>query len=169
MRGHLILISGFSQSGKSSLASWLTSVLPSSIHLEQDSFVLPAHKIPTLSNRTDWESPKSIDWKNWNQRIRQELKHPQYILAEGLFVRHDQTAVQKAALIIQLTIPYAIFLQRRKNNQRWGHEPEWYLQHVWESHFKNERKEKGTVDLTFEYLTQSDYFDIYERIKSLPF
>lgn len=114
MRGHLILISGFSQSGKSSLASWLTSVLPSSIHLEQDSFVLPAHKIPTLSNRTDWESPKSIDWKNWNQRIRQELKHPQYILAEGLFVRHDQTAVQKAALIIQLTIPYAIFLQRRK-------------------------------------------------------
>lgn len=169
MSGHLILISGYSQSGKSSLASWLTTVLPASIHLEQDSYVLPEHEIPTLRNRTDWESPESIDWQRWNQRISKELKQNQYVLAEGLFVRHDKASVQNAALIIQLTIPYAIFLQRRKNDQRWGQELDWYLQHVWESHFKNKQKEKGTADMTFGFITQADYCDIYERIISLSF
>lgn len=169
MDGHLILISGYSQSGKSLLASWLVEVLPSVVHLEQDKYVLPQSQIPTIRDRTDWETPESIDWDSWKKSIKKELKRCKYVIAEGLFVRHDEASVQQASLILQLTVTQKLFFQRRKQDPRWGQEPEWYLEYVWESHQKNKSFEKGTANLTFHFLSQADFADIYEHIISLSF
>lgn len=116
----LILISGGSQSGKSSLASWLKSVLPGSEHLEQDFYVLPTEQIPRIRNRINWESPESIDWEKWDKSIKKALQQYQYVIAEGLFVRHHKASVEQASCIIELAIPYPFFIQRRLNDKRWG-------------------------------------------------
>ncbi|HEY9117386.1 MAG TPA: hypothetical protein VIN11_06140 [Roseivirga sp.] len=136
MSSHLILIAGISRSGKSSLASELARGLQNAIHLEQDQFVLPETYIPKIEDRIDWERPESIDWLKWHQTISEALKSYRFIIAEGIFAFNDLKLIQRASATIELLIKKDQFLRRRKNEVRWGKEPEWFLEHVWEAHLK---------------------------------
>jgi len=33
-----------------------------------------------------------------------------------------------------MTVSKETFLERKRNDLRWGKEPEWYMEHIWESH-----------------------------------
>jgi uridine kinase len=132
----LIAIGGVSRSGKSSLALKLLSALPDSIVLHQDDFVKPEAQIPQINGRTDWEHPDSIDWPLWKERIDKALTKHNYVIIEGLFAFYDASINSQIHKAIYLSIDKPTFLERRRKETRWGHEPDWFIEHVWEAHWQ---------------------------------
>ncbi|PIQ47684.1 MAG: hypothetical protein COW03_14030 [Cytophagales bacterium CG12_big_fil_rev_8_21_14_0_65_40_12] len=132
----LIAIGGVSRSGKSSLALKLSTALPKSIVLHQDDFVKSAAQIPQINGRTDWEHPDSIDWPLWEESIDKALAKHDYVIIEGLFAFYDASINSRIHKAIYLSIDKATFLERRRKETRWGYEPEWFIEHVWEAHWQ---------------------------------
>ena len=167
MMNHLILIAGVSRSGKSSLAEDLCARLENSIHLDQDEFVLPVQDIPLINDRTDWETPESIDWKKWKHKIQESLESYSYVIAEGIFALGDSTIIEIASTTILLSISKEEYLERRKKETRWGNEPDWFLEHVWDAHLKfhNPLNIKPDFELTNFY--QANLEAIVARLKTI--
>lgn len=136
MKAKLILIGGVSRSGKSTLAGELTSLLTNCISLSQDNFVLAKEQIPTIKNRIDWEEPKSINWTSLIDRIDELSKHHSFIIIEGIFAFNSSIINDLAVYKVYLELDYELFTERRKDEKRWGPEPAWYLEHVWNAHEK---------------------------------
>lgn len=132
----LIAIGGVSRSGKSSLALKLLAALPNSVVLHQDDFVKSDRQIPKIKGRTDWEHPDSIDWPSWKESIHKALAKYDYVIIEGLFAFSDASINSQIHKAIYLSIDKATFLERRRKETRWGHEPDWFIEHVWEAHWK---------------------------------
>lgn len=166
MNSQLILIAGISRSGKSTLASSLAKKLDNAIHLEQDQFVLSEDNIPKILDRIDWETPKSIDWAKWNQQIEDALNTHQFIIAEGIFAFNDFHLLQKASATISLSLSKREFLERRRKELRWGIEPEWFLEHVWEAHLMHHNPHKITPTLPFNNYTEDALELIIQHIRS---
>ncbi|MFT6827968.1 MAG: nicotinamide/nicotinate riboside kinase [Roseivirga sp.] len=132
----LIAIGGVSRSGKSSLALKLLAALPDSIVLHQDDFVKSGDQIPQINGRTDWEHPDSIDWSLWKESTDKALAKHNHIIIEGLFVFYDASINSQIHRAIYLSIDQATFLERRRKETRWGHEPDWFIEHVWKAHWQ---------------------------------
>lgn len=132
----LIAIGGVSRSGKSSLALKLSTAMPNSIVLHQDDFVKSAAQIPQINGRTDWEHPDSIDWPVWIDSVRKALITYDYVITEGLFAFFDASINSQTHKAIYLSIDKSTFLERRRKETRWGYEPEWFIEHVWEAHWQ---------------------------------
>lgn len=132
----LIAIGGVSRSGKSSLALKLSAALPNSIVLHQDDFVKSEAHIPQINGRTDWEHPDSIDWPSWKESIKEALAKHNFVIIEGLFAFYDHAINSQIYKAIYLSIDKTTFLERRRNETRWGHEPDWFIEHVWEAHWR---------------------------------
>jgi uridine kinase len=135
----LIGIGGVSRSGKSTLANLLKDALQkhgnSVSILDQDLFVVDEKWLPRIKDRYDWEVPASIDWKVLLQKIAAAKAKYDFVIIEGLFAFYHPTIDKKYAMRIYIELEQSKFLSRRAQETRWGEEPEWYLQHVWESHF----------------------------------
>ncbi len=134
MKAKLILIGGVSRSGKSTLAKELESLLPNSISLDQDDFILPESQIPKIKERTDWEDPNSIDWDPLVNKLNQLATQHDFLILEGIFAFNSHQINAWADYSIYLNLPYDSFFKRRKEETRWGIEPDWYLEHVWNAH-----------------------------------
>jgi uridine kinase len=132
----LIAIGGVSQSGKSTLANLLSTSLDNSVVLHQDDFVKTEERIPKINDRIDWEHPDSIDWDQWRSAISNALTSNDFVIIEGLFSFYHTIINQQIQIGIFLTIDRSTFLQRRRNETRWGSEPDWFIHHVWEAHQK---------------------------------
>lgn len=151
----LILIAGVSRSGKSSLAKRLCAELKNAKHLDQDEFVKPESEIPTIQDRVDWETPESIDWVKWKEAIDQAKEKHEYVIAEGIFALSDKSLIKKADLTILLSISKEEFLERRRKETRWGEEPEWFIEHVWNSHLKYYNPHSTIVDFELTEVNSS--------------
>ena len=148
MAGKLILIGGVSRSGKSTLAQQLASVLPHSAYLEQDFFVKSEEQLPVIQNRIDWDSPESVDWISWEAAIRNNLESYDWVVAEGIFAFYNEVINELKHFTIHLSVDRNTFLDERKKETRWGEEPEWFLDHVWESHLKYSNVHNIDFDLS---------------------
>lgn len=164
----LILIGGVSRSGKSSLAQYLTQHLPLSIHIDQDTFVLPEPQIPTIKDRTDWEVPESIDWKKLDTTTTNYLNRYEFVILEGIFAFQQESLNQLADLKIELKLPKEEFLAKRKQEQRWGEEPQWFIEHVWKAHLIHSNPHNTSIDLTFSSMQTHQFERILKKIKLLP-
>lgn len=164
--GKLVLIAGVSRSGKSSLASALSARLQDAIHLDQDQFARPEQEIPLIRDRIDWEAPESIDWTKWKTTISNALKKHRYVIAEGIFALSDQTLVRQASLTILLQLNETEFKARRKRETRWGEEPEWFIQHVWDAHLLHHNPHRIRTDLVLNGFTSEDIQHIIDALKS---
>jgi nicotinamide/nicotinate riboside kinase len=161
----LIAIGGVSRSGKTTLAMSLSASLQSSTVLHQDDFVKLEHLIPKVRERTDWEHPESIDWIKWRSAIDQALISYDHVIIEGLFALYDVVTNLKIQQQYYLLINKATFIERRKNETRWGNEPHWFVEHVWEAHrsfglptaqvtiFQVEQPNEKTVDDIIKSIT----------------
>lgn len=136
MKPKLILIGGISRCGKSSLAENLVDELPKAVHLDQDNFMLPEEMLPTIKNRIDWERPECLDWVKLLAEIDRLSKSHEYIIIEGIFAFNNQSLNEKAAYKINLLFDKDSFITSRSYEARWGKEPKWYIEHVWQSHLK---------------------------------
>lgn len=162
----LILIAGVSRSGKSSLAKDLCSKLEDSVHLDQDEFVKPIEEIPIIQDRTDWETPESIDWKKWKSAIDRALQSYSYVIVEGIFSLGDLELIQKASITILLSLEKEEYLRRRQKETRWGDEPEWFLEHVWESHLKHHNPFKIEPDIEISTYTPANLQQVLFQLES---
>jgi uridine kinase len=133
----IIGIGGVSRAGKTTLAykirEWLHSQKVFIIH--QDEYIQPEDSIPKIKNHIDWEHPKSLDFKKLKEIISEKKNEYQLILVEGLMVFNDDELLNMMDKKIYIEISKEAFLNRKTLDNRWGDEPDWYIEHIWDSHF----------------------------------
>ncbi len=152
----IIGIGGPSQAGKSTLAGKIAanSSRPITI-LSQDDFVKPASMIPKIQGRTDWETPESVDKPRLQQAIEVALTAESTVIIEGIFAFSYTWLTDMYDKSLLLMVDKDTFLKRRRQDSRWGHEPEWFLEHVWSSYQTNgEAVPKSTLILDQNYRMQ---------------
>lgn len=163
----LILIAGVSRSGKTSLAERLENALPKTLLIHLDEFTLEESLLPRIKDRIDWEKPNSIDWPQL-KRVYQETKDQfEHILIEGIFAFSDLQFVEDADLTISLKLSKSQFYERRKLETRWGKEPSWFLDHVWQSHLKFENPHSLTPNIVIDEQSSMDDAALIARINAL--
>jgi uridine kinase len=134
----IIGIGGVSRAGKTTLAEWLRNQLPGKkTHIIcQDDFVFPTDRIPRINDRINWDHPDSIDHVAFRKAIIAESKLNEIVIAEGLLVFYDRLTNSLYDSMLMVEIDYQTFLSRKDHDHRWGHEPDWYVQHIWDSFLK---------------------------------
>lgn len=134
----IIGIGGISNAGKSGLALKIKEHFSDrSVEiLCQDDFVKPVSQIPKINGHTDWETPESIDFNRYYNHLISKVKQYDIIIDEGLFVFFDQRLVKLYDKSIFMTLSKETFFNRKEKDLRWGREPGWYIDHIWNSHQK---------------------------------
>lgn len=133
----IIAIGGISNAGKSKLALRITDFYKnqSSIVLCQDNYANPTPEIPKIDGHTNWEIPESINFDRFYSKILESKKLYDIVIAEGLFVFYEKRLIELYDKCIYLIIDKETFFERKKSDLRWGKEPKWYMEHIWDSHF----------------------------------
>ncbi len=165
----IIGIGGVSNAGKTTLANRIKeSLAPLKVKtLCQDDFANPVDQIPMINDHVDWEIPKSIDMSLYFRQVLEDSKKYDVIIAEGLFAFCDERIVRHYDKKIFITISKETFFKRKSKDFRWGKEPEWYMNHIWESHFKSGTQ--NTMDKNTLILSGEKPVDLNQLIPELEF
>ncbi|OEJ99977.1 AAA family ATPase [Roseivirga misakiensis] len=162
----LILIFGVSRSGKSSLAKQLSKDLSNCFLIHLDEWIVPEHQLPKIKDRIDWEKPETIDWLRINDLIMQGIKSHNYVIIEGIFALSIRQLAEKADFTIQLELEKEEFFTRRNQETRWGKEPKWFIEHVWQSHLKYSNPHNIKPSITIKGIYTHQYTDLTRKIGS---
>ncbi len=138
MKGLSIGIGGVSRAGKTTLSNYIKSLYPkkSIFLIEMDRFVKNEADIPKIRNHTDWEHPISVDFKRLKEALKKALNTYDIVITEGILIFYSEELNQLFDKRIFINVPKTVFYKRRKKEKRWGAEPDWYLDYVWESYLK---------------------------------
>lgn len=136
----IIGVGGVSRSGKSTLARQLQQHFSAKgkkcLILSQDDFVKDMELIPQVRDRVDWEDPESIDWEKLKGKIEQMKADFQVIIVEGLFAFVEPSLTARYDMKFFMEISKETFLARKAVDDRWGPEPDWFIEHIWESYLR---------------------------------
>lgn len=134
----IIGIGGISQSGKSTMARRIKEMLPKKrvLILEMDAYVFPEAELPKIKGIADWDRPESMDFDKIIAAIIENQSSYDLILVEGILPFANDYLRRFYNVTVFSQISKETFLQRRKIETRWGQEPEWYWEHVWDSYLK---------------------------------
>lgn len=135
--GKIIGIGGVSRAGKTSLAhrirEWFNNDKVKILH--QDDFIVPKSEMPLVKGQIDWERPESLDFESFYNEILKAKDKYDYIVAEGLMVYRNPLVYNLFDKKIFIEISKQTFLSRKTIDMRWENEPDWYIEHIWNSHF----------------------------------
>ncbi|MCD6089930.1 MAG: hypothetical protein J7J72_00385 [Bacteroidales bacterium] len=147
--GKIIGIGGVSRAGKTSLAQrindWFVDDTVKILH--QDEYIIPKAKMPLIKGQIDWERPETIDFSFFRNEILKEQEKYDYIIAEGLLVYNNPEIYTLFDKKIFIEISKETFLNRKTLDSRWENEPDWYIEHIWNSHFVYGRVPSETKDI----------------------
>lgn len=131
----IIGIGGCSRSGKTTLAEIIKNHFPENeaIILNQDDYVFPENEIPKINGHTDWECPQSMDFERLKAEIAKAETMFKNVIVEGILVFHDPELNEQFDKKIFIDIDKESFIHFKNMDLRWGKEPEWYVEHIWES------------------------------------
>lgn len=136
----IIGIGGASRSGKSTLALQLQAEYEaqglSVAVFHQDSFAFPETQLPLIRNHLDWDRPESMDFRRLEAAIVQAHAQFDVVIAEGILIFYDPQINRLFNRRIFIEIDKALFLEHRAQETRWGLEPDWYAEYVWECHLR---------------------------------
>lgn len=134
----VIGIGGISNAGKSTLATRIKNIYGNRkvVILCQDDYVFPKDQIPKINDHIDWECPESIDFKRYLSVVQNAILQNELVIVEGIFAFYDKAVVELMEKKIFLTLDQKFFFMRKNNDLRWGKEPDWYVEHIWNSHLK---------------------------------
>ena len=135
---YIIGIGGVSNSGKSRIARKIRGFFKDeSVRiLHQDNYVREEAEIPKIDGKTDWECPESMDFNGFIKAIEEAAREHDVVIAEGLMVFYDDMINRLFNRRIFAEIPRIVFFKRKEKDLRWGKEPAWYMEHIWESYLK---------------------------------
>ena len=145
----IIAIGGVSRSGKSTLAQNLQTMIGgNSTHIEQDDYIVAPEALPKIKDRTDWESPFSIDWSRFETSIQQASHNYAVVTVTGFLVFYQATINVLYDHRFLIRLDYDQFLERRAQDTRWQHlepgtEQRWYQEHVWASYLRFGKPNEG--------------------------
>jgi len=144
----IIGIGGISTGGKTWIAQKIIERLRNQKTVNtlcQDNYTLTKEEIPMIRDHIDWEIPESMNFDKFYKTIVKNSRKYDVVVAEGLFVFHQERLVNLYDKMLYLTLEKENFLKRKKKDLRWGKEPEWYMEHIWESHLLY-RKDTDNLD-----------------------
>jgi uridine kinase len=135
---HIIGIGGVSRSGKSTLARRLKEKLKhrKALLIDMDEYVLPESELPKIKGHADYEVPESIDYDRIIALLKTSDSVYEIIIVEGILAFANEKLNQLYDMTICMEISKSTYLDRRKVETRWGKDPSWYLEHVWDAHQK---------------------------------
>ncbi|MBT3243819.1 MAG: hypothetical protein HN352_11735 [Bacteroidetes bacterium] len=167
--GIIIGIGGLSRSGKSFLADQLAAKLQAegkSVNiLSQDDFVFPEEEIPLIRSHIDWESPDSIDFQGFKDVIRQSAQKHDFTFAEGLLSFWDSSLSNDYDYCFFIELSQEEYIRRKNMDLRWGKEPDWYVEHIWNSFQKYGQIPQGMkMDMILNGDNDFDIAGIYKKI-----
>ena len=165
--GKLITIGGVSRAGKTELAEFLSSQLSNTNVLHQDEFVKAENNIPKIQGRIDWEHPDSINWEQWRTAVKKSTSIYNYTILDGLFALYDPEIDKHANLKIYLSLDKDKFLRLKHEDQRWGEEPDWFVEHIWASHFVYGTPLNDNLLIRVHDIKESNYLTLLQEIKNL--
>lgn len=163
----IIGIGGVSNAGKSFLANMIKINLEKKYKFKilcQDDFIKPESKIPIINGLTDWEHPSSINHDMYYQAVIRESKNNDILISEGLFAFYSDKLTSLYDKKIFLYIDKETFINRKKDDLRWGNVPDWYIQHIWDSYL---RYGKANNILGIKKIDASEKFDLKDIINYL--
>ena len=177
MKNIVVGIGGISRAGKTSLARLLKKEIEakdfSVVLFHQDHYTYQTQFIPRIKDRLDWESPFSIDFSRFRNSLIKAKKHVDIVLAEGLFAFYEPSIKELYDLKLFIQIDKKTFLKRKEKDERWGKEPLWYIQHIWDSYLKYGLISESEDDYQFidgkEDYKPSLINEISDRILSLTY
>lgn len=165
----IISIGGISRSGKSFLAIKLKELLEKDGNtvrvLDQDDYVYPEEDIPLIRDHIDWEVPESIDWNRFKDALTEAAEAFDHVIVEGLmvFLNPSIRAIYNKCIFIKLSREE--FMHRKQSDLRWGKEPDWYVEHIWDSYIKyGQIPDEMDIDLTLDGERSFDIETIFHRI-----
>lgn len=136
----IIGIGGVSRSGKTTRALALKAAFEkqdkSVMVLHQDDFTRPKRLIPRIRYKIDWEHPDSMDFRRFEKAILDARNHYDVVIAEGILVFYDPGVNALFDERILMETDRDTFLDRRSKETRWGREPRWYLEYVWDAYLR---------------------------------
>lgn len=136
----VIGIGGPSRSGKSTLANLLVTHYrkfgKKAIIFHQDDFVFPETQIPKIRNKTDWESPHSVDHDLLYEVVSDFQTRFDVVIVDGFFAFYDQrlNAIYDKRIFVKIS--KRTFIIRKSADSRWGYVPTWYIDHIWKAFLK---------------------------------
>jgi len=138
MKGLSIGIGGVSRAGKTTLSNYIKSLYPkkSTFLLEMDHFVKNEADIPKVRNHTDWEHPISVDFEKLKIALEEALDKFDIVITEGILIFYSQELNKLFDKRIFINVPKSVFCKRKREDKRWGNEPDWYIDYIWESYLK---------------------------------
>ncbi|MEM6525455.1 MAG: hypothetical protein AAGF85_08020 [Bacteroidota bacterium] len=159
----IIGIGGCSQSGKSTLAQKLTDNLPGAHLFSLDDYTFPNNYLPLVRDRFDWEIPEAYDFDRLISEIHEsQSKGQAYIIVEGILIFYDPRLVNLFDRRLFIQIDRQTFYKRRNKERRWGIEPQWFVDYIWNSFLKyglpadldNYKILNGEVPIESEHLSR---------------
>lgn len=158
----IVGIGGVSRAGKTTLANLMAKLFlargKSVSIIHQDEYVYDEQVLPRIRDRLDWEHPSTIRVTDFRNAIENASKENDLVIAEGLLCFYGSEVLELMDRKILVTISKETFLVRKKEDLRWGSEPDpdWYMEHIWDSYQKYGKPQ------TDEYFTidGNQYFDL---------
>ncbi len=144
----VIGIGGVSNAGKSKLARRIKNYYSSKkvLILCQDDYAFPNEKIPLIRDHINWECPESIDFERYEAALKLGIENNEIVIAEGIFAYYKESITRLMDKKIFLTLDSRFFFMRKNIDLRWGKEPDWYIEHIWNEHIRY-CKQNTTEDL----------------------
>ena len=68
--------------------------------------------------------------------IEDSVEEYDLVITEGILIFYNEAVNKLFDKRIFMDIPKSLFYVRRHSDKRWGEEPKWYLDYVWESYLK---------------------------------
>ncbi|UII28266.1 AAA family ATPase [Fulvivirga maritima] len=130
----IIGIGGLSRAGKTTLSKNLAEHLGvESTHLfHQDDYVKSESEVPLINGRLDWDHPEAMDYEGLIQAIKNVDSGN--VIVEGILVFFNSELKNMFDKKILMEVEKSTFLARKRVDNRWGPEPEWFIEHIWESY-----------------------------------
>ncbi len=134
----IVGIGGSSNSGKSTLANELALYYKDYKVkiLCQDDFVISHDLLTRVNGHIDWEQPSTIEIENYIDAVKKANETYDLVICEGLFAFWFSALNRLYEKKIFLKIDKKSFKNRKIKDLRWGKEPDWYIEHIWDSHIK---------------------------------
>lgn len=131
-------IGGCSNSGKSALAEQIDNfyTVKKVKVLCQDNFVKRRDFLTEINGHIDWEIPSTIKFDEYFNAVKKASSENDLVVCEGLFAFWFDDINKLYDKVIHLTLDKKTFFDRKKKDLRWGKEPDWYIEHIWQSFLK---------------------------------